>query len=58
MDENMKKWPRSETGSQTGAFTLINWFTDRVRLPVEVDYGYRSKSIMNLTRSGAYFEFL
>ena len=22
MDENMKKWPQTETGSQTGAFTL------------------------------------
>ena len=23
MDENMKKWPQTETGSQTGAFSLI-----------------------------------
>ena len=22
MDENMEKWPQTETGSQTGAFTL------------------------------------
>ena len=22
MDENIKKWPQTETGSQTGAFTL------------------------------------
>ena len=24
MDENMKKWPQTETGSQTGAFTLLH----------------------------------
>ena len=23
MDENMKKWPQTETGSQTGAFTSV-----------------------------------
>ena len=24
MNENMKKWPQTETGSQTSAFTLLN----------------------------------
>ena len=27
MDKNMKKWPQTETRSQTGAFTLLEKFT-------------------------------
>ena len=29
MDENMKKWPQTETGSQTGTFTLFQICTKR-----------------------------
>ena len=26
MDENMKKWPQTKTGSQTGTLTLLLFF--------------------------------
>ena len=29
MDKNMKKWPQTETGSQTGAFTLVEKFSNK-----------------------------
>ena len=49
MDENMKKWPQTETGSQTGAVTLYDLSKNLVRH--ETLLMYRSGVSMWFTRT-------
>ena len=42
MDENMKKWPQAETGSQTGEFTFLpRFFRGGIELPIDETFQFK-----------------